>query len=388
MASRSSRRRILLVTNWIGWAGAETQLNYLAIGLREAGHSVVLLAIGTIVRDVEHLEEAGVRIVALGATHPSAKVLALPKIVRHARDADVVHCTGWDATLWGRLAACLARRPMVITEHTPGRELQVTESGASRKRAIVLHNRLLDRFTYATVAVGAWQIPLLKSEGVRGESILRIPNAVPVKELRRRAELGPDRAALGIPEDSRVIVHVARFSLQKGQLTTLRTTARLRERLGDVRVLFVGNGPEEEAVKREAALMDADWATFLGSRDDVPGLLRLADISVLPSTGEGLPMSQIEAVVLGTPVVATDVGDVRWLLAETGGGICVPAGDDAAFAEACGRLLEDPELRARIAEAGLRSALEFDATKMVRRYEEVLEAAIESAPLPVAAAAA
>src|SRR5215469_1706151 len=144
-------RQILLVTNWVGWGGAETQLDYLAIGLAEAGYGVRLLAICSLLRDIAHLEAAGVEVRALDAVSRRAKERAFPSIVRAARWADLVHCTGWDATLWGRMAAILARRPVLITEHTPGRALQVTSGGRSRARAIALHNRLLDPFTYATI---------------------------------------------------------------------------------------------------------------------------------------------------------------------------------------------------------------------------------------------
>src|SRR6476646_2468059 len=234
MAGRSRSRRILLVANWVGWGGAETQLDYLAIGLSEAGHEVVLLAIGEVLRDLGRLQGAGVVVESLEANGPRAKLRALPAIVRRARWAELVHCTGWDATLWGRVAALLARRPAAFTEHTPGREFHVTGSGASRGRAVALHNRLLDHVTAAVIVVGAWQRKLLEDEGVRASSIVHIPNAVPIDDLRQRAALGPSRADLGIPEDALVVTQVARFQPQKHQMTTLRAIARLRERLGDV----------------------------------------------------------------------------------------------------------------------------------------------------------
>jgi glycosyltransferase involved in cell wall biosynthesis len=386
MAGSIPGRRILLVTNWISWAGAENQLAHLAAGLQRAGHSVVLLATGTVLREPADAEAAGVEVVALGAVGRWAKLRALPRLIRYARRAEIVHCTGWDATLWGRLAALVARRPAAITEHTPGREYQVSGGGASRTRAIVLHNRLLDRSTYATIVVGAWQRELLEAEGVRSEAIVRIPNAVPVEELRRSAARGPGRAELGIPEDALVVIEVARLAPQKGQGAVLRAFAALRGKLGDVRVLFVGEdlggGATEREVRREAERLGAEWATFLGRRDDVPALLSLADLSVLPSTGEGLPMSLIESIVLGTPVIGTDVGDVRWLIDSTGAGICVEAGDEAAFEAACARALGDREYRAGLAAAGERAAGAFDAPLMVERYEAVFEAAIASGPLP------
>ncbi len=383
MISGSRRRCILLVTNWIGWAGAERQLEHLAIGLSRAGHSVVLLATGSTYADVELIEAAGVKVVTLEASNRLAKIRAVRRIASYARAADIVHCTGWDATLWGRLGAILARRPVVITEHTPGRDAQVASTGGVAGTGVIaLHNRLLDRFTYAAIAVGAWQRELLESEGVRASAIVHIPNAVPVDALRMQAQSGPGRVALGISEESLIVIQVARFAPQKGQATTLRVVSRLRERLGDVRVLYVGEGSGEDAVKREAEAIGAGWASFLGFRDDVAGLLDLADLSVLPSTGEGLPMSLIETIAVGTPIVATDVGDVRWFIETTGAGVCVEPGDEEAFFDACAQILGDPAMRAEMAAAGTKAAADFDAPKMVGRYEQVFEAAIEKAPLP------
>jgi glycosyltransferase involved in cell wall biosynthesis len=382
VSGRSSTRRILLVTNWVGWGGAETQLDYLAIGLREAGYEVEMLAVGSLLREVDMTERAGVEVRSLEAFGTRGKLRALPEMRRAARRADLVHCTGWDATFWGRVAAFLARTPSIFTEHTPGRDLQVTKSGASRARLIAFHNRLLDRVTYAAIVVGVWQRALLEGEGVEGAKIVHIPNAVAVEDLRRRAGDGPTRADLGIPDEALVVTQVARFWSQKRQMTSLRAVHRLRERFGDVRMVFVGDGPDEAEVKAEAERLGADWAHFLGFRKDAPGLVALADLSVLPSTGEGLPMSLIESIALGTPTVGTDVGDVRWLLETTGGGLCVAPGDEDAFVEACARVLGDAELRARMVEDGARAVGMFDAPKMVERYVRVFEAGIASAPLP------
>jgi glycosyltransferase involved in cell wall biosynthesis len=376
-SAEAGGRRLLLVIDTLFWAGAETQLRHLAIGLQRLGFAVTLLAIADATSYVADLEAAGVQLQVLGVRNRRGKLRALPEMTRLARQADLVHCTGWDASLWGRLAAIAARRPAIVTEHTAGRGFQVSRHGAPRERMIALHNRLLDRSTYASVVVAKTQIGLLESEGVRHESIVHIPNAVPLEELRRVAETGPGRAELGIPEGAKLLVHAARFTPPKGQSVTLRAVARLRERLGDVRVLFAGSGPEEERVKREATELGAGWATFLGSRDDVPALMRAADLTVLPSSAEALPMSLLEAMALGTPVVATDVGDVGWLLEEVGGGLCVPAGDEDAFAGACGRLLDDPGLHARLAEAGRAGVAEFDVPRMAERYAEVIEAAID-----------
>jgi glycosyltransferase involved in cell wall biosynthesis len=376
--SGGAPRRILMTINLLFRAGAETQLRNLAIGLSRQGHDVTLLAVEDVVAFRDELEAAGVRLEVLGARSRRQKLRALPALVRAARRADLVHCTGWDASLWGRLAAIAARRPVVVSEHAGDRNLQVSRGGVPRARLIALHNRLLDRATNATVVVSTAQRPVLESEGVRPGSIVLIPNGVPIEELRRRADAGEARDSLGIPAAAAVVLHVARFASPKRQETTLRAVARLRERFGDVRVVFAGDGDTEAEVRREAARLGAEWASFLGSRDDVPALLRAADLAVLPSSAEGLPMSLIEAMAVGTPVVATDVGDVRRLLETTGGGLCVPAGDDEAFVAACGRVLGDAGLRERLRQAGLAGAADFDSARMVQRYGDLFEVAIAS----------
>jgi glycosyltransferase involved in cell wall biosynthesis len=375
---KARRHRLLLVVDTLFWAGAETQLRHLAIGLQRLGFAVTLLAIADATSYVADLEAAGVQLQVLGVRSRRGKLRALPEMTRLARQADLVHCTGWDASLWGRLAAIAARRPAVVTEHAGDRSLQVSRRGMPRARLIALHNRVLDRATDATVVVSTAQRPVLEAEGVRPTSIVLIPNGVPLGELRRRAGAGDVRRSLGIPAGAAMVLQVARFAAGKHQATTLRTVARLRERLGDVRLVFAGDGDTEAAVRHEAAALGADWAIFLGSRDDVPALLGAADLAVLPSSAEGLPMSLIEAMALGTPVVATDVGDVRWLIETTGGGICVPEGDEGAFLAACGRVLRDAGLRERFRRAGRLAAADFDAAEMVRRYGDLFEAALAS----------
>ncbi len=384
MTGSGPRRRFLLVTNHFGWGGAEKQLEHLAVGLAEAGHEVAMVATGLHIVDLAPLEAAGVEAVSLGAKGRLEKLWKLRELRRRAAAADLVHCTGWDATLWGRIAAWLARRPVVITEHTPGRDSQAEGTpGRAGAGTIAAHNRILDRVTYATITVGAWQHELLVSEGVRPDSIVHIPNGVPVEDLRRRAAAGPDRAEVGIPADSPLVVQVARFAPQKGQRLALGAVARLRERFGDVRLAFIGGGRDEELIKAEAEAAGADWATFLGFREDVPGIVSRADISILPSEAEGLPMSLLETLAVGTPIVGTDVGDVRWFLETSGAGLCIPPRDEDALVDACAEVLGGDGVAERLRASAVESAPLFDATTMVRRYEEVFEAAIASAPLPV-----
>jgi len=370
-----------LVTNFLGWAGAETQLIHLATGLAERGHQVSIAAFGGVHVDSEPLERLGIGIYSFEAATRARKIASVPALARLARRAEVVHCSTFDATLWGRLAAALAHRKAIVTEHTPGREVQTSSSGHSRQRLIALHNRVLDTVTYATVVVARWQEPLLRGEGVRPASIVHIPNAVPMQELREASRAGVTRAQLGIPQHAKVVIHAARLFPYKGQRDTLEAVRRLRQSVGDVHAVIVGDGPDREGLEREAA--DADgWAHVLGPRDDVPALLALSDLAVVPSRAEAMPMIVIEAMALGVPVVGTDVGDVRRILEEAGSGISVPVDDFEAFYAACHAVLVDPSLHRRLAEGAHTSSQAYDSSVMTERYDTLFEAAVEGREIP------
>lgn len=367
---------LLVLHNVQKRGGMEVQLAHLANGLAARGHLVRVASMRSqppTPAERRRLRlDPRVQVIHLGARGRKAGLISLRRLASLARWSDLVHCTGWDASLWGRLAAVLARRPVVIAEHTPGREHQVSSSGAPRKTLIEWHNRLLDPFTAMTVICAERQRDLLLGEGVASDKMVCIPNGVPVEELRGRAREGATRATLGIPESARVVVHVARFEPQKRQVLSLETVARLRESLGDVRLVFAGEGTELDRVQEAARRMGADWATFLGRHDNVPSVFALADIAVLPSTGEALPMAILEAIAVGVPVVASDVGDVGETLRRTGAGVSVPADDPDAFHRACRDVLSDRELHDRLVAAADANRDSIDAATMVRQYHELL----------------
>jgi L-malate glycosyltransferase len=379
------RSRLLLIVNQASHAGgAEVQLLHLANGLAGNGHEVVLCCI-----DRSFLEPgalaSGIELVELGAETRGRRALAVPRLARLARDVDVVQCTMWDPSLWGRLAAIAARRPVIVADHATDRSVQVTVSGKPRANWIAMHNRLLDRFTFATVACASSQEEVLLGEGVSPRKIVHIPNGIPIAKIEKVAQGGPSRSSLGIPEDAPLAVQVGHFRAEKNQMAALDAFAKVREEVPTAQLAFVGTGPLREDVERRAAEFGAgEWVHFLGYRPDAVAVLALGDLQLLPSISDAMPMTVIEGMALGVPVVASDVGDVGAMLGDAG--VCVPAGDVAALASQCVRLLGDAGLRSRMSDAGRERARAYDSAKMVARYEALFEAARDGGA-PIAAVA-
>lgn len=381
----SSPPKILLIINHLNiFGGAEVQLAHLARGLAKLGYPVTACSLEPSPLDPEELAAEGVELVAFSAAHRRDRIAALPHLVRLARRADVVQCTMWDASLWGRLAAIAARRPVVVADHATDRAVQVSMGGAPRASWIARHNRLLDRFTYATVACAASQRPVLIGEGVDPGKIVHIPNGIPIDAILRAAGGGPTRRELGIPDDAPLALQVGIFRPEKNQLGALAAFARVRERFEGAHLVFVGDGETRAEVERAAGGEDA--VHFLGLREDVPALLALADLALLPSLSDAMPMTVLEAMALGVPVLASDVGGVSGVLGAEAG-ICVPPGDTGALAAAWARLLGDGELRAALGRAGAARVHGYDASLMARRYAALFDAARAGDPPQEAVAA-
>ena len=166
---------------------------------------------------------------------------------------------------------------------------------------------------------------------------------------RIRAEV---RAELGVPDGDLVALTVANLRPEKGYDILLDAARLVVDRGLPVRFVSVGRGLRGRRPWRSAAAASdlGDRFTFLGLRDDVLRLLVAADLFVLPSRQEGLPVVLMEATSVGMPIVATAVGGVPQVLTDGVDGLVVPPDSPGDLADAVGRLAADPGLRERLAE--------------------------------------
>ena len=188
------------------------------------------------------------------------------------------------------------------------------------------------------------------------------------------------RRLYGIPHDAFVVGWVGRMTGVKDSGAVLRTVAALRERGVNAVVCMVGDGPDREPLEQLAhELGIARACYFAGYQPDVGGFYRLFDAFFLPSVNEGTPVSAIEALATGTPVVANRVGGVPDVVRDGVDGYLVEPGDVEGAAERLELLARDPALRERLGAAGReRVRARYAVTRLVddvdRLYRALLEA--------------
>jgi glycosyltransferase involved in cell wall biosynthesis len=186
------------------------------------------------------------------------------------------------------------------------------------------------------------------------------------------------RATLGA-ENNLVGAIVARIDGRKGHATLLKSVRILRDRGIRLLMLVIGDGSERSNVENLAAKLqlDAQSVRFLGARRDVNELLSAVDLFVLPSDAEGLPLSVLEAMAAGLPIIATRVGGIPELVDDGEQGVLVTPGDSEGLAGAIERVIQDPSLRARLGQsARTRARGEFSLSVTVQNYDRVYRQAL------------
>ncbi len=210
-----------------------------------------------------------------------------------------------------------------------------------------------------------------------------IPNGVPIdafspdREVRQRV-----RRELGVEPQTLVFVHVGRFAAVKNHEMLVAAFAQLvGQQPLPTELWLVGDGELRKAVQHQVrALGIESRVRFLGVRSDIPDLLRAADVFVFPSRWEGNPLSVMEAMAAGLPVIATAVGGVPELVEDGVSGILVPNEDHNALVGALQQLVQRADLRAQMAHAARRRAEErFDIRHTVAAYESLYESLLQRA---------
>jgi glycosyltransferase involved in cell wall biosynthesis len=360
--------RLLFVAADMQRGGAERQWATLIPALARRGAEARLVCLNDEGPLFDEVRAAGVPAICLhlgGRTDTRAVRSALAESGAHP---GAVVTRGVSPQLIGEAIARRAGAAHVLNEHTPltpdGELLPLRPHQRPLTRVVA---PLVDR----VIAVSERQVEPLRRRGYRPDRIVVVPNGVFQSDVAVKARREDTRRELGLGERDFAVLCVANLRSEKGAGAFVEAVSAARRQVPGLHGLLAGDGPERAALEQLTA--GGEDVRLLGSRGDVPDLLAASDAFCLLSEAEALPMSILEAMALGQPVVATDVGGTPEAVAHAETGLVVPPRDPAAAAAALARLAAQPGWARELGENGReRQRRHFDGTAMVDDYERLL----------------
>lgn len=325
------------------------------------------------------MHELETRTFALGATARWQYAQALWRLVRLLRRERValLHAHCFDPSWLGLIAARLAGVPFVFTRHHSDHHLRLHKHWHTRvdgwcgRRAahVIAVSQVTRRLMIEVEGVPAEQITVVYN-GLEPRSE---PSPANVARVKRELKLGAERVCLLI----------GRLHEEKGHRYLFEAIPQILAQCGSVVFLLAGEGPQRAELEAAIHARGLEQVVrFLGRRSDIPELIALAALVVLPSLAESFGFAALEAMSLGKPVVAAATGGLPEVVGQTG--LLVPPADGQALAAAVCRLLQDDCLAQTLGEAGRRRAADFSFDRMIGGYEAVYEQLLCCGRVPTA----
>jgi len=305
-------------------------------------------------------------------------IVKLYKIMKNGK-YDIVHVHTPSAAILGRIAAKFARIPLVIyTAH--GFYFHEKMSKFPYYLFVLIEKFLGRHFTDYIFIQSKEDYNNAIRLGIASErSILNIGNGVDINKFNPEnvnIDIKEYKAKLNIPRDSIVLCFIGRLVREKGILDLLEAFKDLSFKYKELYLLIIGStSPDERDEETNQKIHEfvnmyklKNRVKLLGYRSDIPELLKISDIFILPSYREGMPRSIIEAMAMELPVIATNIRGSREEVENGETGILVPVGDVEALSNAITKLVEDQMLRKEMGKKGRELAEElFDEKKVLEK---------------------
>ncbi len=292
----------------------------------------------------------------------------LREILRKER-IQIIHCHDNRANFLGLLVGKYAGIRLVSTLYG--------WVAASRKlKFLIALDKTVIRFFDRVIASSDSMRELIP--GGLSSKVVTIMNSIDLEKADCGKNLADIRRSLGISDQDFIIATIARLSEEKGQQYLLEALPDILQSIPNVTLLIVGTGPMKAALEAIARKMKIeDRVVFTGFHPDLDEIFPVVDLLVQPSLSESLPMSLLEGMARGRPVVATDVGSVRDAVLDGVTGVLIPPGESKAVARAVKELLRDHLKRKAMGEAGKERVEErFSDRLMVQKIEEIYAALV------------
>ncbi len=372
MAGPHDLKTILYLSTSSGPGGAERVISNLAASLDPRRYRAVLCLFrpGWL---QERSESRGIRTFII-PTHGMTDwqwALQFKRLLRQEQ-VDLIHAHEFDANVQGTFVAALSGIPLVATVHGKNYfweriRRRLAYRWVSRKATMVAVSQNLKQFIIEKVGVLPGRVKVLYN----GVDVL--PQCTPTEVIECRKELG-------LPEDHQIVGVVGNLYPVKGHQYLIDGIPSVLAKCPNTSFVFAGRGELEVELKAQVHRLGVEAKVFfLGLRQDIPRILAMLDVFVLPSLSEGLSMAILEAMIAGKPVVATQVGGNPELVLDGETGFLVPPRDSQTLAAKVVTLLTDKDTAAQFAERGKRRAEgQFSLRTMVSSYQSLYDECLES----------
>jgi glycosyltransferase involved in cell wall biosynthesis len=369
---------ILYIIEGITFGGGDRVFMQLAEGMKAKGYGIT---VGCVPRGVlaERLRELGIEVEGFNmySKYNIRTIFQMAKFMKQ-KNIHIVHTQGGRAPVFGRIAARLAKVPIVISTNPLLIDRESHRDVNKLKRLAYLLIDILtsihvDRFL---VLSEPHREAIIADYNTEPSKVVKIYNGIELDKYDAKLSNGLTvRRELGIAPGSSIVGFIGRLIYQKGLPFFLQAASKVITTFPDVMFLIVGDGPlKAELEKLSNGLNIRQNCIFTGFRQDIPDILSAVDMLVMSSLYEGMPMVILEAMAASKPVIATNVGGIPELVKNGETGVLVPPEDVDVLAESIIDLLKNKDKAQQMGLAGRkRVEEEFDVNIMVRKTEEVYQ---------------
>jgi len=314
------------------------------------------------------LEEMGINIACLDRSGTAKDYFNFLKIRKFllAGEFNIIHTHNTEPFIDGTLSALISNvKTLIHTDHA---------RNFPDHKHYMFAEWVMSHFAYRVVGVSEHTAyNLIRYESINPSKVVVIKNGIDCEKYSPKVDSGNLRDSLDIDGNFPILGLCVRLSKQKGIVYLLRALPEVIKIFPKTRLVIVGSGREEKFLKNLSHEIGVDKnVIFLGARTDIPQLIKLFDIYVLPSLWEGLPMVVLESMATGCPIIATDVGGNGSVIQHNINGSLIPPKKPAAISNEIIRLSSDPSLRRRYMDNGLDTVhKDYCAQIMTRKYESL-----------------
>jgi glycosyltransferase involved in cell wall biosynthesis len=359
--------KIYYVIGQLGKGGAERQLYELVKGISREKFEPVVISLNRGGFWKKEIQKLNIKVIELQRrkNYEFARLFKLIKIFKTEKP-DIVHTYMFAANSYGRIAAIIAKTPIIFAS-----ERNEVEIGRDKKQHWIYIDKLLASFTHGIICnTHNASEYLVKNYSYDNEKVFAVHNGINIRSFLVENDLNQQ-----IKLAEKVVGTVGRLYPQKNHKLFL-DMAKIILNIYDsknIKFIIIGDGPlRDELEKYSRDLELGDNIVFIGERNDIRDQLQRMDVFAMTSSFEGLSNAIMEAMGSGLPVVATDVGGNSELVINGETGFLCPSTDDMAFAEKVIRLIDNKKEAEEMGKNGKKRILnEFGVEKMIRETEKV-----------------